>query len=131
MRLWYWLRLVAVLAVLALCVWGGLGEGVRNLHVARTAGQRVETWAEVAYGVLGALAIVALLARSRVAMTLLVPWAVAVTTAAALAPAVWGGTGAGPSAWAGAGAAVVAALVLLGARAHLRAPRRRSADAGA
>jgi hypothetical protein len=129
MRVWSWLRLVVIVALLAVCAWNGFEDGVTNLRAPGTPGQRVATVTQLVYAVCALLAIVALLGRSRYTVALLVVWDVAVTITAGMAPIVWGQTGLGPGLIAGAATGAVAALVTWGAVRHLRAvtpPARRA-----
>lgn len=129
MGLWYWFRLFLLGAVLASTGWLGITDGWRADPA--TAGQRIAVASQLAYGVLGLVGFIALLARWRYTMPVVILWAVATTLTAALAPVVWGEAPMRVAAFTGAVTAGIAALVVWGASAHLlRSPFPRDPEAG-
>ena len=123
MRIAHHLRLGTVVAVLAATAWLGLTEGWVAIRSGVTTGQHVATGTQLAYGLLGLLALAGVLMRRRWAWVPLVLWALMVTATAALAPVVWGQSGWQAALAAGAAAAAVASLVIWGGRRHVSSPR--------
>lgn len=107
-------RLLMVALVAAIGVLGLL-NGPTEWTVVESAGQRVATITEIAYGLFGLLAAAGLFIRHRWTVRLLLVWAVAVVVTAGMAPVVWGGAGLTAGLAAGAGTAAIAAgIVWLG-----------------
>ena len=119
MRFWPAIRLVALVALLAVTAGLGLWEGARVLRDGATTGQRIASAGQLVYGVLAALTLIALLARRPRTTALMTGWGAAVTFVGALAPVVWGGAPLGAGAAAGAATAGVVALAVWGAKRHL------------
>jgi hypothetical protein len=84
---------------------------IREWPDAVTSGQRVATFTQAAYCILGVLAGLAALWRRRALGALLVFWLLSVTAAAALAPVVWGGQSWLVGIVGGVGAGAFAALI--------------------
>lgn len=123
-------RLAAVLLVVGSSVRLGFTEGVAAARTAVTLGQQVAAATQCAYGVLGVLAIAALLARRRVAGALFVAWSLAVIVTATVAPVVWGQADVSTGLYSGVIAVVITALVTWGARRHVEHGLRRTDGAG-
>lgn len=126
----WWIALVLALALLVALTWIGLAGGLKQLPQAETAGQLVQTIAQLGYGALSPASIVAAVQAHRWAPRLHAAWAVSVTVAGGLAPVVWGESG-----WAtGAGSACAALAVALLVTWSLRsatAMRARAKGVGA
>ena len=125
---WRTARLVGVVAVLLLTVWGGFKDGSENLRSAETLGQRVAVTAQLLYGVAALASLWALLRRTSWLRIALIVWILGTSITAGFAPVVWGGAGLGSGAAAGASTVAAAALVAWGALAHHRAPKRLTAQ---
>ena len=96
----------------------GITNALGEYAGATNFGQRLETVAEFAYGLLGTLAAIALLVAHRAALWLALAWSCALTICAGLAAAYWGDAGLWGTLAAAGGAAVIAGLVVwLGKRA--------------
>jgi hypothetical protein len=83
--------LVLVILLLAALAWLGLRGGMHQWGRAETAGQAVQTWAQVIYGVLSLFCIPTAFNRVPWASAVHAAWAASLTTAGGLAPVVWGG----------------------------------------
>jgi hypothetical protein len=100
-----------ILALFLLAGFGVLGvsNGFGDMDNAGTNGQRLAATCGMAYGVLGLLAIPALLTGWRGLRLILRLWLITVTLTGGLAPIVWGGAGVG----AGIAGAILAAVIAL------------------
>jgi hypothetical protein len=117
-------RVLVVIALLLLgaLAWLGLTGGVRQVAMSQGVGQKVQTMAQLGYGLLSLLSIFATLRAPRWAPVVLAGWAASLTIAAALAPVVWGGNG-----WlSGLVAAAAAVLIAAGVIWMLRSGDRRT-----
>lgn len=86
---WAVLLGAAVLVLLALA-WLALDGGIRQLPVARTPGQRVETAVQLLCGVLTLLVLVTSFQRRVTARAVRIAWAGSLAAAAGLSALVWG-----------------------------------------
>ncbi|HEX2780388.1 MAG TPA: hypothetical protein VHM30_12870 [Gemmatimonadaceae bacterium] len=102
-RAWRWLAIVLLVAMCAT----GINSALDSLPDARTAGQRMQSAAQIIYSVAGLLAAVALAARWPFARRFFRIFAIATIIAAGLAPVFWGGT----AWWTGVLAAIVGAII--------------------
>ncbi len=88
-----WVRrgclLIALLLLLALA-WLGLSGGARQAPLSHTAGQAMQSAAQVAYGLLSLMAVGTTFWHRRWMRPVLAGWALALTVAGGLAPVVWG-----------------------------------------
>ena len=103
--------LIASLAFLGAFGYLGVSNSIPQFPQATNLGQRLETIAELTYGVLALLGAGALLAGRRWALILLTAWGGAAIAAAGLAATYWGQAGWGAGVAAGLSAAVVALFV--------------------
>jgi hypothetical protein len=100
----------------------GLRDGIDEWGTGLSAVQRLTKVIEVAYGLLAALSVLAVVARrSALARPLLVPCAVAATVSGTVAPVVWGGADWVAGAVAGVASALICALIVWLCRRYLRA----------
>ena len=110
---------VALLCLLALA-WSGVGGGLHQLGQTTTAGQRIQTYLQLGYGILSFLSVGTVLFGRRWNRLALWCWAVSISLAAGLASVVWGetslvtGFAAGTAALLVAGA--IAWMIRIGAR---------------
>lgn len=104
--------LALALSLLLFLTWTGLSGGVTQFSESRTPGQKVQTLAQLAYGVSGLLSAVTLVWSRRWAPLMQGCWIGAVTIAAGLASVVWGGTSLGIGLLSGV-VALLAALVIV------------------
>ena len=81
---------VALLALLGLA-WSGISGGVRQIPQSHTAGQWVQTIAQLGFGVFGLLSVLTTVWGRRWHAPVLTCWVVSVTVAAGFAAVVWGG----------------------------------------
>ena len=103
--------MLAVLLWLALG-WLGVKGGIEQWPESQSLGQRVQSVAQLAYGLLSILA-VATVARSDTLTTVVrVSWLAAITIAGGMAPVVWGDAAWGAGLVAGLASFVVGLLVL-------------------
>ena len=72
--------------------WTGIVEGLHQVAVAHTLGQRIQNISQVAYGFLSVLAMFTSFRGRRWRPPILASWAVCVALAGGLASVVWGGT---------------------------------------
>ncbi|MGH7649046.1 MAG: hypothetical protein ACREND_13080 [Gemmatimonadaceae bacterium] len=79
------LGMVLVLAFAANGLYGGIGQ----LHEAVSRGERVQSYLQIALGVIGILVPIAIVAAWRSAGIIVVCWTVVVTLAGGMAPVVW------------------------------------------
>jgi hypothetical protein len=70
--------------------WGALSGGIRQISRAGTAGQQVQTAAQIAAGVMSLLVIIAAAGRYRWRSRVYVAWAGSLILAAGLSSLVWG-----------------------------------------
>lgn len=118
--LWF----TAPLVMLLLCAFLGARNGLRELQVAASSGQRLAGWIELGYGLFGLLAAGTLWqGRFKQTVLLLVGWATLLTVTGFLAPLVWGGATRGIALLSAAGTAAVATLVLQMVRRAFRPGR--------
>lgn len=103
--------LIAALALLAGTGYLGVRNSLPQFTQATTLGQRLETVAELSYGILGFAGAVMLLIAHRWARLMVIGWGVAATTAVGLAAVFWGQAGWGAGLAAALGGAVVALFV--------------------
>jgi hypothetical protein len=82
---------VAVLLLVGLS-WTGLSGGLHQVPQSHRLGERIQTVAQLAYGLLSLLSIVTTFRWRRWAPAVLVCWAISVMTAGGFASVVWGGT---------------------------------------
>jgi hypothetical protein len=108
------------LALLLYLTWNGLAGGVRQLSEAHSLGQRLQTGAQIGYGLLSFAAVVSVFWARRWNLAVLACWSVCVTAAAGLAPVAWGGTGLLTGLIAGAATLAIAVLVVWLVRAGAR-----------
>lgn len=101
--------LIAALGLLAATGYLGISNSLPQFAQATTLGQRLETVAELAYGILGFVAAGALLTARPWTGIVIAGWGVAAIAAAGLAAVYWGAAGWG----AGLAAALASALVVL------------------
>jgi hypothetical protein len=87
-------RLLLAIALLLLMglAWTGLSGGLHQIPQSHTRGERVQTAAQLAYGLLSLLSILTSFRYRRWAPLVLACWAISVTVAAGFASVVWGGT---------------------------------------
>ena len=90
----------------------GITNAVGEFAGATNLGQRLETVAGFAYGVLAVLALVAVLTTHRLALPLTLAWSGALTVCAGLAAAYWGAAGLWGSVAAVLGTALISGLVV-------------------
>ena len=113
-----------LLATLALVATGALGvyNGLTEWGDAQTGWQKSVTGGVIAYGVLGLIGGAGLLARRRWSVGFAIAWGLVVTYVAATAALAYAGDAAsiGGAVGAGAASAVIAVLVVLGARLGTR-----------
>ncbi len=108
----------AVAAVLLLALtWFGVSGGVRELPQAHAPAERIQSVAQLSYGVLSLLYLLTSVRTGRGARLVLVAWVVSLAIAAGLAPVVWGQA----SVKIGLASAAIAALLAFGIVALLRA----------
>ena len=102
---------VAILLVLA---WTGLYAGVTQIAETRTLGQEIQTIAQLDYGILSVLAIVARfwIHRYQWRLAIWLVWVVSLAAAGGLAPVVWGEAGIGTGLLAGCATLLIALGVL-------------------
>ena len=101
---------VAVALVLLLA-WTGINGGINEIPQAATAGQRVQAYAQLAYGALSLAVLAAAFWARRLAQLAIAAWVASLTIAAFLAPIAWGGTGLGPGIAAGAASLAIGLAV--------------------
>lgn len=84
-------------ALLLLLAWTGLYGGMMQIAETRTLGQEIQTIAQLDFGILSLLAIVARfwIRRYQWRLAIWFVWALSIAAAAGLAPVVWGGAGIG------------------------------------
>lgn len=70
--------------------WQALAGGLRQLPRSRTAGQKIETVAQLECGLLSLLVMLTCFWRRRWAQPVRTAWSIALATAAGLSPLVWG-----------------------------------------
>ena len=110
---------IAIVLLLALA-WIGLSGGIHDFPRSATMGQKIQSVAQLAYGLFAVLSVATVFWRRRWARLTGAGWVVSCSLAAGFASVVWGGTTAGLGLLSGAGGAVIAAGILwllqLGAR---------------
>ncbi len=82
--------LSAAVLVLTALAWGALYGGIRQLPRAETVGQRVETWIQIAGGVLSAVTVLTCFRHHEWTRWLRAVWATSLVLAAGLSGLVWG-----------------------------------------
>lgn len=122
------LRIGFVVALVALCAYAGIEDGMRAFAGAQTAGQRVASVIQLLYGALSVAVLVAMAFRPGWVAALLLAWGAALAVTGGLAAVVWGEQGWAVGAAAGASVAAVAALVVWAWRAHARAGAPRGVE---
>jgi hypothetical protein len=83
--------LVLAVGILLGLTWVGLSGGLRQLPQSVTTGQKAQSAAQIAYGVLSLLMIASALWRRQWALVQAC-WVASTTVAGGLAPVVWGGS---------------------------------------
>jgi len=110
---------------LLVLAWFGLQGGIQQWSELQSLGQRIQTAAQLAYGLFALLTVASISRTSTFARVVQVSWLVTITIAAGMAPVVWGGATWGAGLVAGLAALLLALLILwllmAGARG-LRAP---------
>jgi peptidoglycan/LPS O-acetylase OafA/YrhL len=107
-------RAVLVLAILLLLAlaWLGLQGGIQQWSQPLSPGQRIQTGAQFAYGLLALLAVASISRTGTFGRVVRVSWLVAITVAAGMAPVVWGDAAWGAGLVAGLAALLVGLLIL-------------------
>jgi len=111
-------RLWAVVALLLLCVYSGIVDGLDSARSAATPGQRIAGASQLVYGIAAAAALLALLLRRRWSMPLLLVWGASLTLTGGMAPVVWGEQNALVGLIGGASVALIVGLALRACRSH-------------
>jgi hypothetical protein len=115
---------IACVLVLALA-WTGIHGGTGQLSDAATTGQKIQTYAQILYGVLSLLVIpTVFFARATVPVQL--AWAAMLGVAGGFAPVVWGGAGIGIGLVAALSTLVVTAVLLWLLRTGAQGLRRHT-----
>ena len=107
-----WLLLAIALVILLALAWAGLMGGLEQLPQSHTAGQRLQTLSQLAYGLFSILGVVTTFRGRRWAPVVLRGWAVSLAAAGGLGSVVWGGSSWVIGLLSAAGAAVVAAAII-------------------
>ena len=102
---------VAVFLLLAL-TWLGVKGGIEQWPQSSSLGQKVQSSAQFAYGILSLLAVASVVQRGRFARVVRILWLAALTIAGGLAPVVWGDAALGAGLVAGFASFAVGLLVL-------------------
>jgi hypothetical protein len=118
------LRLILVMAPLAVWAWLGITEGLNGWQDAASAGQRICAASQILSGVAAIPCLIALFSQPAWLRLAFLVWAALLTMTGGTAPVVWGGTPVWQGIVAGGITALVAALVCWGAFAGERAWRK-------
>ncbi|HUQ19289.1 MAG TPA: hypothetical protein VM099_06715 [Gemmatimonadaceae bacterium] len=122
---WADLKLALLTSILVLAAYVGVVQGFNDAHSARDVAERVTAFAELGYGILGGLALNAILRRKRFARPILEFWGAIFVATMILSPVVAGH--ATPLKGAGIGAAaagLVALTIWLWGSNHIAVPQR-------
>jgi hypothetical protein len=119
--LWRAARLWAVVALLLLCAYTGIVDGLDSSRSASTLAQRIAAGSQLVYGVSAVAALLVLLLRRVWSLPLLLVWGAALTVTGGMAPVVWGEQSALVGLFAGATVALIVGLVLWAVRSHNQA----------
>lgn len=92
--------------------WSGLTGGIHDLPQSSTLGEKIQSAAQVAYGVFALLSAATAFASPRWARLSRAGWILSCTLAAGLASIAWGGTTLAIGLLSAAGAAVITSLIV-------------------
>ncbi|HTS89907.1 MAG TPA: hypothetical protein VMG41_15540 [Gemmatimonadales bacterium] len=106
------LALGLAIALLIGMAWLGLSGGIHQLPEARSAGQEIQTVAQLGYGLLAILCLLTTFRGRRWRSPVQACWAIAVTIAGGFAAVVWGGTSLVVGVLSGAASLLVALVIL-------------------
>ena len=105
--------LLVLAAVLFLILaWLGLRGGIQQWPESHSLGQKVQTGAQLAYGILSLLAVASVARTAGFTRVVRLSWLVTITIAAGMAPLVWGDGAWGAGLVAGLAALLVGLLIL-------------------
>jgi hypothetical protein len=101
--------------------WSGVSGGIHQIPQSRTAGQWVQTVAQLCYGILSLLSVLTSFQARRWRRVVLTGWVVSVMIAAGFASVVWGGTSVGVGLLSGGASLLIALATVWLLRAGLGA----------
>ena len=89
-RTWKNAALGAGVFLLGSLGWLGITGGIREIPQGNTAGQAIQSWTQLGYGILSVTVLVTAFLFRDVARSVRLTWLVVITVSGGMAPVVWG-----------------------------------------